>query len=227
MSSINIGNVLSRVDQFLAKATGKSSVRGNLIFALDATGSREATWDIAAHLQSQMFKEVAAIGGLDVMAVYFRGSTNIDAECKASNWMSDPTRLAAYMTGIRCRAGLTQLVRVLDLALRESDKRKIGAMVYVGDDLEEPREHLVPLARRLADLGIPVFIFQEGNNPEAEMVFREITQVTKGAYQRFDQNSSKQLGELLRAVAAFAVGGVAALEKQGSEAAKLLLGQIR
>ena len=96
--------------------------------------------------------------------------------------------------------------------LRESSQRKIGALVYVGDCCEEPRDHLVPLARRLADQNIPIFIFQEGLDPQAETIFREIAQITKGAYQRFDQGSAKQLGELLRAVAVFATGGVAALE---------------
>ena len=168
-----------------------------------------------------------AIGSLDVQAVYFRGAAAINAECKASNWLSNPAKLAAFMTGVTCRAGLTQITRVLDHVLRESNQRKIGALVYVGDDCEEPREHLVPLARRLADLKIPIFLFQEGRNPESEMIFRELAQVTGGAFCRFDQNSSKQLGELLRAVAAFAVGGVLALEKQGSDAARLLLRQIR
>ena len=198
------------VDKFLASVFKKpDGARGNLVFALDATASREQTWDTASHLQSQMFNEVAAIGSLDVQAVYFRGAAAINAECKASNWLSNPAKLAAFMTGVTCRAGLTQITRVLDHVLRESNQRKIGALVYVGDDCEEPREHLVPLARRLADLKIPIFLF------------------TGGAFCRFDQNSSRQLGELLRAVAAFAVGGVRALEKQGSDAARLLLRQIR
>jgi hypothetical protein len=223
-----ISNVLSRVDKFLAEAVKKpATVRGNLVFALDATASRQPTWDIASHLTGQMFVEVSAIGTLDVQAVYFRGAHNIDAECKASNWMSNPKQLAAYMTGVTCKGGLTQISRVLDHVLRESNQRKIGALVYVGDCCEEPREHLVPLARRLADLGIPIFVFQEGHDPEAEPIFREITQITKGAFGRFDQSSSKILGELLKAVAVFTTGGVAALERQGSEAAKLLLRQVR
>lgn len=84
-----------------------------------------------------------------------------------------------------------------------------------------------PLAHRLAGIGIPIFIFQEGRDLEAEVIFRELTQITKGAFHRFDQGSARQLGELLRAVAAFVTGGLAALERQNSEAAKLLLGQIR
>jgi hypothetical protein len=40
--------------------------RGRLIFALDATASREPTWDMAAQLQASMFEQAAMIGGLDV-----------------------------------------------------------------------------------------------------------------------------------------------------------------
>jgi hypothetical protein len=219
---------LSRVDKFLASVLKKPMVaRASLIFALDATASRQPTWDAASHLQGAMFNEVAAIGTLDVQAVYFRGTSNVDAECKASGWMRDPVQLAKFMTGVTCRAGLTQITRVLDHTLRESDKRKIGALVYIGDCVEEPRDHLIPLARRLADRNIPIFIFHEGRDVEAEMIFRELAQITRGAYSQFDQNSAKQLAELLKAVAAFAVGGVAALEKQRSDAARLLLGQLR
>jgi hypothetical protein len=215
------------IDEFLDEATRQPPAGGNLVIGIDATASRQPTWDNASHLLGAMFKEVAAIGTLDVKTIFFRGTEHIDAECKASEWMRDPVQLARYMTGVTCRAGHTQIVRVLDHTLRESNQRKIGALVYIGDCCEEPRTHLVPLARRLADQNIPIFAFQEGRDPEAGMIFRELAQITGGAYCPFDQNSSKQLGELLRAVALFATGGVAALEKQGSDAARLLLGQIR
>ena len=133
----------SRVSEFLADMNKKPKpARGNLIFSIDATGSREETWDMATHLQTQMFHEVAAIGALDVQLVYFRGVARIDGECRASNWLSDPVKLAAYMSGIRCRAGLTQISRVLDHTLHEASQRKISAMIYVGDCCEESRDHL-------------------------------------------------------------------------------------
>jgi hypothetical protein len=217
----------SRVDKFLASVTAKPACRGNLIFALDATASREPTWDMAVHLQAQMFAEVATIGSLDIKLVYFRGAHRADAECKASGWTSNPTQLASFMTGIKCRAGLTQIRRVLDHTLRESGQRKIGALVYIGDQCEERRDLLIPKARRLAEHSVPVFLFQEGHVPEAESVFREIAKITHGAYSPFDSGSAKQLSELLRAVAAFATGGVGALEHQGTKAARLLLIQVR
>jgi hypothetical protein len=217
----------SRVDEFLDGLTTTRPARGNLIFALDATGSREATWDLATHLQTQMFREAGALGALDIQAVYFRGTHRLDAECKASNWTSNPMSLAAFMTKVKCRAGITQIGRVLEHVLRESDRRKIGAVVFIGDCCEESRPQVIPLARRLADLEIPIFLFQEGHDPEAEMIFREIAQITHGAYGKFDPNSAQQLGALLRAVAVFAAGGVKALENQNSAAARLLLQQIR
>jgi hypothetical protein len=70
-------------------------------------------------------------------------------------------------------------------------------------------------------------MFQEGGSREVERVFREIARLTHGAYCRFDPGAARQLAELLRAVAAYAVGGVAALEGQKSGAAKLLLTQVR
>jgi hypothetical protein len=229
MSSISIGSVLSRVDKFLAEAVKKPAAppRGSLVFALDATMSRQPTWDLAVHLQGAMFNEVASLGVLDVKMVYFRGAHGIDAECKASQWMNGTAQVAKFMKGIACLGGLTQIGKVLEHVLKESDQRRINAMIYIGDSVEELRVNLVPLARRLADQNIPIFVFQENNDPHAEEAFRELADITHGAYQRFDQGSAKQLGELLKAVATFATGGIAALEKQGSDAAKLLLGQIR
>jgi hypothetical protein len=227
MTTLPTDQARSRVGEFLARVRKPAPVRGNLVFALDATASRQPTWDAASHLQGQMFNEVASIGTLDVQTVFFRGSAHVDAECKSSNWLSDPIKLAAFMNGVVCRAGLTQWVRVFDHTLRETNQRKVHALVLVGDTVEEPRDHLLPLARRLADANVPVFAFHEGHDPEAEAAFKEIAQVTGGAYCKFDQSSSKQLGELLRAIAVFATGGRDALEAQGSAAARLLLGQIR
>ena len=217
----------SRVSAFLAEAASKPRQRGNLLFALDATASRERTWDTASQLQASMFLEVVGIGGLDLQLIYFRGMRGVNAECKASPWISDPVALARLMAKIKCETGYTQIERVLSHASRETSQRKIGAVVYVGDACEEERGVLVRSARELGDLGIPVFMFQEGRDQEARARFQEIAELTHGAYHSFDQGSAKLLGELLKAVAAFAVGGVLALERQGSDAAKRLLGQIR
>src|SRR5579864_1892099 len=63
--------------------------RGRLIFALDATASRQPSWDNACRLQGEMFEATAALGGLDVQLVFYRGFR----ECKASRWLTDAAGL--------------------------------------------------------------------------------------------------------------------------------------
>ena len=68
----------AEIDAFLAQVkalapTTAAGQRGRLIFALDATMSRQPMWDTACRLQADMFREAAAIGGLDVQLVYYRG----------------------------------------------------------------------------------------------------------------------------------------------------------
>jgi len=204
---------------------GPAADRGRLVFAMDATMSRQPTWDMALKLQADMFKEVRAIGGLDIQLVYFRSYD----ECRASPWVSDPEALAKLMTGIRCMGGFTQIRKILLHARRESEKRKVDALVYVGDCMEEEIDHLAALAGELGLLGVPAFMFQEGHDQKAETAFGEIARLTKGAYCRFDAGSAQQLRELLRAVAAYAAGGRQALEdlgKQGAQA-RLLLEQLK
>jgi hypothetical protein len=103
--------------------------RGRLIFALDATASRQPTWDAAAQLTSQMFGAVAAIGGLDLQLVYYRG----EGECVASKWLSDAKALSAAMQRVMCMAGYTQIGRVLRHARKESAREKIGALILISD----------------------------------------------------------------------------------------------
>jgi hypothetical protein len=193
--------------------------QGRLIFALDATASRQETWDAACEIQAEMFNEVT---GLNVQLVYFRGHK----ECRASGWVASGDRLAGLMQRIRCSSGATQIGKVLSHARTETDKNKVAALVFVGDAMEEGRDDLAVIARELGARGLPVFMFQEGDYPEVEQAYREIARLTHGAYCRFDGNASHQLAELLRAVAAYASGGVKALEAKAG-AAKLIEQLIR
>jgi hypothetical protein len=181
--------------------------RGRLVFALDATMSRQPTWDTACRLQADMFQEAGSIGGLDIQLVYYRGL----AECRASGWIAEATRLAQLMERIDCRGGHTQIRKVLAHAKKETEGRKVQALVFVGDAMEEPIDDLCAAAGELGLLGVPAFMFQEGNDPVAEQAFREIARLTRGAYCRFNAGAAHELAELLRAVAAFAAGGVRAL----------------
>ena len=223
-SATDVADFLKRVQDL---APGAPAGRGRLVFAMDATMSRRPTWDMALALQAQMFETVKSIGGLDVQLVYFRGTS----ECRASKWVADPEALARLMTTVDCRGGFTQIAKVLLHARQETERRKIAALVYVGDCMEEGPDELCGRAGELALHGVPVFVFQEGLDTNAEQTFREIARLTKGAYCRFDQGSADQLRELLAAVAVYAAGGRNALQKLSSatrsHGAKLLLEQLQ
>jgi hypothetical protein len=184
------------------------SQRGRLIFALDATASRQPTWDQACRIQGEMFKETAALGGLDIQLVFYRGL----AECKASAWFDNAAALLKHMNAVTCLGGKTQIGRVLEFAVAESKRQKINALVFVGDCMEEDIDGLCHKAGQLGLLGVPVFIFHEGHDPKAAEAFRQIAQLTRGAYCPFDASSAQQLRELLSAVAVYAAGGRIALE---------------
>jgi len=206
----------SEVDAFLAKvaavpAASKTDGRGRLIFAMDATMSREPTWDNACQIQGEMFRETATLGGLDVQLVYYRGF----GECRASKWVSDPKALLRIMTRVSCAAGHTQIERILTHAKRETERRKVDALVFVGDALEEDIDRLGQRAGELGILGVPVFIFHEGGDPAVRHAFEEIARLSGGAYCPFDMGSARQLRELLRAVAVYAAGGRRALLEYG------------
>src|SRR6187397_1927094 len=217
----------SEVEAFLerVRALGPSSAqgtRGRLLFALDATMSRQPTWDTACTLQADMFREAAAIGGLDVQLVYFRGLN----ECRASRWVSDGAGLGDLMGRIHFVGGHTQIRKVLRHARAEHARGKVAALVYVGDAMEEGIDDLAAGAGELGLLGIPAFVFQEGHDPVAEQAFREIARLTRGAYCRFDLSAAHELAELLRAAAVYSAGGVKALAdlsaRRGAGARKLL-----
>ena len=214
---------------FVAKARATSphapGAKGRLVFALDATMSRQPTWDMACALQADMFREAAALGSLDIRLVYYRGLN----ECRATGWISDSAQLAKLMGKIDCRGGNTQIGKVLSEARREAVASGVRAVVFVGDAMEEAIDGLCAKAGELGLLKVPVFMFQEGHDTVAEQAFREIARLTGGAWCRFDPGAAAQLRELLRAVAAYAAGGRDALKRlstPGSGAAKLL-GQMK
>jgi hypothetical protein len=221
-----------RVAALLAKAR---SARARLIFALDATASREGTWDIACQLTSAMFQEAAKIGGIEIQLVWYRG----EKELSHTAWTADAQALATQMRRVRCESGATEIARVLRHIRAEHTHQKVDAAIFVGDAVEESPGELYDLAAGLP----PCFVFQEGDGVVAtvdlhgqitnhasqtvERVFREIARLTKGAYGEFDAGAAKQLGELLRAVVAFAVGGFTALADQRTDSARKLLSQMK
>src|SRR5258707_4280089 len=146
----------AEIDAFLSRVrelapTTQPGRRGRLIFALDATMSRQPIWDTACRLQADMFREAAAIGGLDVQLVYYRGL----GECRASRWVSQAERLGTLMERIECRGGHTQLGKILAHAKREAQGAKVQTLVFVGDAMEEKTDDLCSPPGGAGRFGVP------------------------------------------------------------------------
>ena len=217
----------TEIDAFLQTAAQFAPVseeaRGRLVFALDATMSRQPTWDLACSLQAEMFSAAQAVGGLSVQLVYFRGFR----ECRSSRWVADTKALRDLMVKIDCRGGQTQIGKVLAHTRREAEHRPLAALVYVGDAMEENVDYLCKLAGELGLLGVRAFMFHEGNDGVARQAYREIARLTGGVYLPFNAQSAAELKALLSAIATYAAGGLKALEKSGSREARRLLTDLR
>ena len=204
------------VDAFLRRVSAtpapvRQGETGRLMFAMDATASREPSWDRACQIQGEMFDATASLGGLSVQLVYYRGF----GECRASKWVRDSRALVRAMTAVHCLGGHTQIRKVLRHALDETQVQRVHALVFVGDCMEEDVDELCAIAGELGLRGVPAFMFHEGPDPAAALAFRQIARLTKGAYLRFDASSARQLKELLGAVAVYAAGGRKALTDYG------------
>ena len=205
------GDIEAFLRQARAVAVPTGEGRGRLVLALDATMSRQPTWDLACHLQAEMFDAVGRRGGLSVQLVYFRGM----GECRASRFVENTAELKALMSGIKCRGGLTQIGKVLSHALKENAREKVNAVVFIGDAMEEEIDRLAEKAGKLGMHGVPLFLFQEGRDGAVEAAYKELARLSKGAWFRFDRDAADTLARLLSAVAVYATGGLAALEARG------------
>lgn len=219
-----------QVDQFLDTVNRlpqpRAGAQGRLIFAMDATASRQPTWDRACHLQAEMFAHTRGLGGLSMQLCFYRGYD----EFRATPWHQHASDLLRAGQSVRCRGGHTQIERVLRHALREHQQQPLHAVVFIGDCLEESIDDLCQLAGEMGIHGLPLFLFQEGDDSVAKRGFAELARLSGGAHCRFDSHSAAQLGELLNAVAVYASGGREALQRllqQGSSSLRALGRQLR
>jgi hypothetical protein len=216
------------VSAFLNKVAAMPAIRpasgkpGRLLFAIDATASRQPSWDRACQLQGEMFMAVKEIGGLAVSLAYYRGF----GEFAATPFLTSAEELARRMTGVTCLGGHTQILRTLRHARDESQREKINAVIFIGDAIEEDVDPICHVAGELGLRGTPVFCFQEGHNPIARNAFRQVAKLSGGAWAPFDAASAGTLRDLLRAVAVYAAGGRQALARLTSASARSIAGQL-
>ena len=218
-SSGDISAFLAVAERVKPAADGK----GRVVLALDATMSRQPTWDLAVEIQGQMFEAVSASTPLQMQLVFFRGY----GECRASDWARDGKTLANRMSKINCQAGRTQIGKVLSHARKTHKETPISAVVYIGDAMEENPDTLGHRAGELGMLGVPVFVFQEGHDRMAEIAFKEIARLTRGGWFRFDLKSPGVLKDLLSSIAVYATGGLRALTARGHKSDRILIEHLK
>ena len=194
-----------RVAALLEKAR---AARARLIFALDATASRQPALrtDAACQLQSEMFAEAGKLGRAEIQLVYYRGPN----ECSHSAWTLDANELARAISRITCEGGHTKI--------RESPCPCAGRArprECRGGDLHwrRARRGSIDALRRRRQRTSPILVFISRGRRSTRGQGLQKARWTdrRRAYEHFDPGAARKLAELLRAVAAFATGGLTAL----------------
>jgi len=216
----------SDVAAFLdAVRTAPGAGSGRLIFALDATASRQPTWDLAMDTQAAMFATATGTGTLAVQLVFYRGT----GQCLAGPFVTRADDMVRRMSGVACRAGRTQITRVLRHALTAHAEAPIAGLVFIGDSVEEEPDDLYALAGEMGLRKVPAFVFHEGGDPFAARILAHVARLSGGAFCPFDAASPDQLRRLLEAVALYASAGRPALEdyaRRTGGAVRLLTDQV-
>ena len=188
--------------------------RPRLVFAVDATASRAATWRSAQKLTSRMFSVIP--DELDV-ALAVHGGDDVHTFTAFCNDVDAFRKQAAAVT---CRSGSTRLCNIM---ARTLDAGGVRVMSYIGDAFEEDAEEALQLADRFRLRGIQAVMLSDSAEGEALEVFRQIAERTGGALLDFRSSDVALMGELLAGVAALAIGGRKLLEAQPGAGARLLL----
>lgn len=193
----------------IAAALAPKNRRPRLVFAIDATASREPAWQAARDTTDALFD--ALPGQLDV-ALAVHGGSRLHT---FTGFTADPAGLRGTAAGIECQAGGTQLVEVL---ARSRDAGDVKLVVYIGDVFEEDADEAAAVADTLRLRGCRVVILHDRGqapayDPSVE-VFQDIARRTGGAVLLFDARSKGKLREILEAVATLAVGGVKLLQER-------------
>jgi hypothetical protein len=182
-------------------AESSTPSRPRLVFAVDATASREPAWAAARQVTDALVK--ALPGELDV-ALAVHGGSRVHTFTAFTN---DATTLRDRAAGVSCEAGLTRLLPILSASLKQPSVRVI---VYIGDVFEESLSHGRHLADSLGARGTKLILLHDTADAAARRdaeVFRDLAKRTGGCVLPFDANAPGRLRELLSAVAVYAVGG--------------------
>ena len=175
--------------------------RPRLIFAVDATASREPAWAAARQVTDALVK--ALPGALDV-ALAVHGGSRVHTFTAFTN---NANTLRDRAAGVACRGGTTRLLPILAASLKHPAVRVV---VYIGDVFEESVIQGQRLADAMGAQGTKLIVLHDTADPGARRdaeVFWDLAKRTGGCVLPFDASASGRLRDLLSAVAVYAVGG--------------------
>ena len=199
-----------------------------MLVAVAAEGDDEYIW-----CRLKMLPELFAAGPVAIRVGFFGAEgARSSRPFMVSRWTTDPADLADLLEKARTRCICGCFVRVssiLEQALRETQQGPLRAVVIIGDSFHGDFDATIATAKQLRAAGTRLFLFQQGGSDLTERSFRLLAETTGGAYFPLNphiEQVAERLPGLLEAVTHFALGGMAALEARGDEAASLLLEQM-
>jgi hypothetical protein len=196
-----------------------------VIVAVAAEADDKSIWS-----RLKMLPELFAAGPVAIRVGFFGAEgARSSRPFMVSRWTKNPADLADLLQKARTRCICGCYVKVssiLEHALRETQQGPLRAVVIIGDSFYGDFEAAIATAEQLRAAGTRLFLFQQGRSTSTEQAFRALAQTTGGGFFQVNPHIEKlaeRLPGLLEAVTHFALGGMAALEARGDEAASLLL----
>jgi hypothetical protein len=191
-----------------------------LLFAVDATASRESAWNTAKRLTDTLF---TAVPDRCPISLAVHGGSRVHT---FTPFTTNAASLRSKAASVQCEAGGTTLLPILRRALALTD---IGTIVYVGDHFEESKREAFGLAQLLAGQRTRLIVLHDGRNNATRAFFRLLAEATEGTVLPFDANAVDGLRDLLHAVVVMTVHGLDHLRSHEAhiKGATLLLQHLR
>jgi hypothetical protein len=194
-------SLLSTLGHTRPQVETTTPARPRLIFAVDATASREPAWAAARQVTDALVK--ALPGELDV-ALAVHGGSRVHT---FTEFTSQPATLRDRAAGVACQAGVTRLLPILSVSLQQ---KAVRVVIYIGDVFEENMARGRQLADAMGHQGTRLIVLHDTADPTARRdaeLFWDLAKRTGGCVLPFDASSTARLRDLLSAVAVYAVGG--------------------
>ena len=198
-----------------ALAASEELFTRRVMLAFDATMSRGRTFRAAIEMLGSLADQLARAGEVpaELRVSFFSGTHSY----KATKWTSNVEYTKNIVRSVTCEAGTTQIHRVLEDVLNQTEKKKLRSVIYVGDHVDGDRDiergTLVHLAREIG-LSIPIHIMHEVQNPDrldeceahAASIFKQIAAETGGQYETFQAGRYEDAEDKIAVLVASAYG---------------------